>query len=419
MGQKQGEAADGAEVVSEERHFVFQPADDKQSGYPAVAEMAAKLEVAAKPDAAAKPEAVVEPKKEIATLALPIPSEPRKPSFRFGMTEPEPLPEPAFENAGVEEPQSAPTTTRRAGGADRLLASEISYFHQMLAQFQTFDASDHISPSSLHDNPYAISAIQSLAEKSNAQLTWEDLDRMEISLLRVMPESRLRSQAWGLRARYFESSGPTLNALYLASRPTDWNDATVPTDVLRADLESIVSETQRNRVMPPEIDFTHEFLSEAAGKWAASLCVAGFIGFVTIRVVLAPSDAATILPIGTAFLSGGVGGFVSLQNRVSRTARLNLQQQDQVLSVLEPPPLFLYPVQGAVLAAFFYFLLVSGTLHGSIFPSGKIADLVTPLGGAHLVIWCFVIGLIVRFLPDIPRWFSRRLSKRKETIWKH
>ncbi len=429
MGQKQREVADSAEALSEERHFVFQPTDEKQSGSPAVVEITAEPEIAIRPEVAIRPEIAVKPdvaataavgsKTEIAPLSLPTPPEPQKPSFRFGMTDPESLPEPALETTIADEPQAAPTTTRRAGGADRLLASEVTYFHQMLTQFQTFDASDHASPSSLHDNPYAISAIQSLAAKSDAQMTWEDLDRMEISLLRVMPESRLRSQAWSLRARYFESSGPTLNALYLASRPPDWNDATVPTDILRADLESLVSETQRNRVMPPEIDFTHEFLSEAAGKWAASLCIAGFIGFVTVRVVLAPSDAATILPIATAFLSGGVGGFVSLQSRVSRTARLNLQQQDQVLSVLEPPPLFLYPVQGAVLAAFFYFLLVSGYLHGTIFPSGRIAELVTPLGGAHLVIWCFVIGLLVRFLPDIPRWFSRRLSKRKEMSWKH
>jgi len=85
-----------------------------------------------------------------------------------------------------------------------------------------------------------------------------------------------------------------------------------------------------------------------------------------------------------------------------------------VLSVLEPPPLFLYPVQGAVLAALFYFLLLSGFIRGAVFPSGTIATLVTPIGGAHLIVWCFLIGLVVRFLPDIPKWVIRRLSRQRQ-----
>ncbi len=396
MGQKQREAADSVDALPEERHFVFQPADEKQTGISPPAETVSHSETS------------------ITALSVAAPVEAQKPSFQFGMNEPELRPEQSLESEDSGEPHSSQSAARRSGASDRLLASEITYFHQMLTQFQTFDAGARDTPNSLHDNPYAISAIQSLATKSDALLTWEDLDRMEVALLQVMPDSRVRSQAWSLRARYFESSGPTLNALYLASRPENWDDTTVSIDLLRADLEALVSETQRNRVMPPEIDFTHEYLSEAAGKWAIGLCVVGFAGFIAARVVLAPTDAAVIFPLATAFLSGGVGGFISLQSRLSRTARLNLQQQDQVLSVLEPPPLFLYPVQGAVLAAFFYFLLLSGVLRGAIFPSGKIATLVTPIGGAHLVIWCFLIGLIVRFLPDIPKWIFRRLSRQRQ-----
>ena len=413
MGQKQREVAGSVDALPEEQHFVFQPADEKQTGnFPPVETVSnsetsmtalpAPGEIALPPLPAVgeeSPQAAVEP------------VEVQKPSFQFGMHESEQQSEQSRESEDSGEAHTSQPASRRTGAADRLLPSEVTYFHQMLTQFQTFDASVRESPNYLHDNPYAIAAIQSLATKSDLHLTWEDLDRMEIALIQVMPDCRLRSQAWSLRARYFESSGPTLNALYLASRPENWDDATVSIDLLRADLEALVSETQRNRVLPPEIDFTHEYLSEAAGKWAVGLCVIGFAGFIAARVVLAPTDAAVIFPLATAFLSGGVGGFISLQSRLSRTARLNLQQQDQVLSVLEPPPLFLYPVQGAVLAAFFYFLLLSGFIRGAIFPSGTIATLVTPIGGAHLVVWCFLIGLVVRFLPDIPKWIIRRLSR--------
>ena len=416
MGQKQREVADSVDALPEEQNFVFQPADEKKAGNPPPAETVyssersmAALSVAG--EIAIPPSPVVSDEGPEAAVA---PIEVQKPSFQFGMNEPSNLLEQGLETEDSGEAHSSQAAVRRSGATDRLFPSEVTFFHQMLTQFQTFDTSVRDSPTDLHDNPNAISAIQSLATKSDAMLTWEDLDRMEIALLQVMPDSRLRSQAWSLRARYFESSGPTLNALYLASRPENWDDATVSIDLLRADLEALVSETQRNRVMPPEIDFTHEFLSEAAGKWAIGLCVAGFAGFIATRVVLAPTDGAVILPLATAFLSGGVGGFISLQSRLSRTARLNLRQQDQVLSVLEPPPLFLYPVQGAVLAAFFYFLLLSGFLKGSIFPSGQIATLITPIGAAHLVIWSFLIGLVVRFLPDIPKWIFRSISRQRQ-----
>ena len=416
MGQKQREVAGSVDALPEEQHFVFQPADEKQTGNIPPVETVSNSETSmtalpAPGEIALPPLPAVS--EECPQVAVE-PVEVQKPSFQFGMHEPEQQSEQSRESEDSGEAHTSQSATRRTGAADRLLPSEVTYFHQMLTQFQTFDASVRDSPNYLHDNPYAIAAIQSLATKSDLQLTWEDLDRMEIALIQVMPDLRLRGQAWSLRARYFESSGPTLNALYLASRPENWDDATISIDLLRADLEALVSETQRNRVLPPEIDFTHEYLSETAGKWAVGLCVIGFAGFIAARVVLAPTDAAVIFPLATAFLSGGVGGFISLQSRLSRTARLNLQQQDQVLSVLEPPPLFLYPVQGAVLAALFYFLLLSGFIRGAVFPSGTIATLVTPIGGAHLVVWCFLIGLVVRFLPDIPKWVIRRLSRQRQ-----
>ena len=413
MSQAQHEVENGAAVSPPEmRRFIFQTSDEAQAG------IASTVEVVSTP-ATTEPSQYTAPcsypvpevSAPVQEASAPVPDEAANfPHFQFGQNGTEARAEQPFDLTADEPvPQ---TSARRQHGSERLLSPGIAYFQQMMAQFQTFPVADGNSPIGLVDNPYAISAIQTLAARREHTLTWEDLDRMEIALLRVLPETQLRSQAWSVRGRYFESAGPALSALYLASRPAGWNDSSIDADLLRADLEALVSETQRNRVLPPEIDYTLEFLSDAAGKWAIGLCVVGMVGFIAARIVLAPSDADPIFPLAAALLSGAVGGFLSLQSRLSRAIRLTLPQQEQVQALLDTPPLFLYPVQGAVFAAFFYFLVLGGVLRGTVFPSARIASLITPAGGAQLIAWCFVIGLLARFLPNIPRWVRSRFVRR-------
>ena len=425
MGQTQPEAAEGAALPPEMTRFVFQPVDEVHTGVVAtIAEIpASPLDTASSHTEVASESPVSLPEK-IPTTSLvtaekveppapdappsPLPDDaPRLPLFRFGQNGTESV-EPPITVAA--ETSSAPA--RRFGSSERLPPSGVAHFQQMLAQFRTFPACNDDPTLCLQENPYAIAAIQSLAAKSDGVLTWEDLDLLEIALLRVLPDARLRSQAWSIRARYFELAGPILNALYLASRPPDWNDASISADLLRADLEALVSETQRYRVLPPEIDFSREFVSESAGKWALGLCLGSMVGFVAAHFVLADEDAKSILPLAAALVSGAAGGFLSLQSRLSRAIRLYLPQQEQVQSVLETPNLYLYPVQGTLLAAFFYFLLLAGFLKGKFFPSASTALLATPEGGAKLIVWCFLIGLLVRFLPDIPKLLHRRRTRR-------
>jgi len=407
LSQTQTEAAVGSALPPEMTRFVFQSVEE------ASADIAPMMEGVSTPSMDAPfPSAEPPPRKaseDQPPPAMAAPEDaPQFPLFQFGQNSPEQM----SDQPVKQTVEAAPAPARRTGSSERLPPTGVARFQQLLADFQTSPAGGDPAIC-LHDNPYALSAIQILAAKSDAVLTWEDLDRMEIALLRVLPEARLRSQAWSLRARYFESAGPTLSALYFASRPPGWNDATVSTDLLRADLESLVSETQRNRILPPEIDFMREFVSEAAGKWAIGLCLSSIVGFIAARFVLAPSDATPILPLSAALISGAVGGFLSLQSRLSRAVRLYLPQQDKVQSVLEIPNLYLFPVQGALLAALFYFLLLGGFLKGKIFPSVALTVLATPEGGARLIVWCFLIGLLVRFLPDIPKWLHKWLHSRR------
>ena len=188
----------------------------------------------------------------------------------------------------------------------------------------------------------------------------------------------------------------------------------LPVEQLRADLETLVCETQRNRVQPPELDFTREYMSELAVKWAVGLFLGGIVGFVTARFVLAPSDAAPIIPFAAAVISGAVGGFLSLHGRLSRAVRPHLPPQDQIQAVLDTPNLYLFPVQGAALAAIFYFLLLGGYVRGTLLPDADLETLATPAGAARLIVWCFALGFLVRFVPDFPKILRRRFARRQK-----
>jgi len=423
MDQTLPPVSDGPALPEGMSRFVFQPVDEIHAGLPATHEEATQTPIERVTPFASEtlqltssPHTTETDHVDTGSHALEIP-----PSPSPGQNEALHLPLFKFGENGVEQPSDrpvtqadevpeSPTPTRRIGSySDRLSPAGIAYFRQMLTQYEIFTATSR-SEIGETDHLSTFSSMQDLALKNDGLLTWEDVDRLEIALVRVLPEKHLRSRAWSLRSRYFELATSTQTALYLASRPPSWNDATVSAELLRADLETLVSETQRIRVLPPQTDFRREYSSEAAGKWAIGLTIGGCVGFMAAHFVLAPSDAAPIVPLAATLVSGAVGGFLSLQSRLARVVQSRLSQRDQVQAVLEVPSLYLFPVQGALLATLFYFLLIGGYLPGKIFPSSDIAVLATPQGGSRLIVWGFLLGLAVRFLPDITRWIPRKSS---------
>ncbi len=277
----------------------------------------------------------------------------------------------------------------------------IAYFHQLLSQYQTFPSGGDDPAACLHVNPNATEAIHALIQKAgHQQLTWEDVDRLETALLRVLPEAILRCTAWSLRARYCEVIGPTLAALYKQSRPA-CDDATIAIEQLRADMETLNSELQKYRTFLPARDRVRDRISQTAARWTLGTTFTGALVFVMTRFLHIPHSTAPALTMMLAMLSGSVGGFVSMQTRLQNSTSQSLPILDRIEMETEQFSIYLSPVSGAIFAAILYFLFLGHYLQGTLFPSVDEISLASPVNFGGMIVWSFLAGFAERLVPDV------------------
>lgn len=295
-----------------------------------------------------------------------------------------------------------PHSARSPRPLDPLADYGIAYFYQLLSQYQTFPVADAEPAACLHFNPQAEAALSDLtARAESAVLTWADVDRLETALLRVLPETVLRSQAWSLRARYCEVSGPAMAALYQKSKPAAWDDATAPTEELRADMEVLLSELQKYRTFLPARDRVRDKISRTAAGWSLGIALTAALAFVVTQFLPIPHAAAPVVTLIMVMMSGTVGGFVSMQSRLQAASSQSLPLLDRIELETEQFSLYLSPVSGAIFAAVLYFLFLGNFLQGSLFPVVDENALTTPANFGGLMVWSFIAGFAERLVPDV------------------
>jgi hypothetical protein len=307
-----------------------------------------------------------------------------------------PPPGSVFRFAGLSH---APRPVRPA---DALTDYGIAYFHQLLSQYQTFPLADSDPAACLHDNPQATEAIKTLIAKADTViLTWEDIDRLETALMRVLPEAALRSSAWSLRARYCEVAGAQLSDLYLKSKPMGWDDAAVSVELLRADVEMLLSEMQKYRMFLPARDRVRDQISRTAARWTLGTTLAGAAVWVGAHFVPIPHTISPALTMMLAMLAGSIGGFVSMQSRLQAANTRSLPLLDRIELETEQFSLYLSPISGAIFAAILYFLFMGHYLQGTLFPEVSEESLKLPVNFGGLIVWSFLAGFAERLVPDV------------------
>lgn len=109
------------------------------------------------------------------------------------------------------------------------------------------------------------------------------------------------------------------------------------------------------------------------------------------------------------FLSGAIGGFISLQRRLK-----SFEHEDLVLLARSWIYVLLSPLVGGILALLLFFLFIAGLLQGDLFPDfvdttnaeGGLGTLFEVRGISHadyakIIFWCFLAGFSESFVTNI------------------
>ena len=304
-----------------------------------------------------------------------------------------------------------PDTDADLRSGDTLPECGRAYFHQMLTQYWTYPTNEDDPAACVHFNLQAIGVIYGLVQKyQNNTLTWEDVYEMETAHLRVMPEAVLRSQAWTFRARYQEIAPAAHYQKYAQSKVATEQDCALPTETLRAELETLLGEMQKYRTFAPSLSKNQTSASTNAFAAALTLLTAGAV-FLILRFLPLPSWAALLWTLIPILASGALGGLLSLQSRhrswvtqtmahlnASRVRPLEFHRASALLS-------------GAFFAALLFFGFRSHALQGIIFPRADRAALSYPLVFAVLLAWSFCAGFAECLTPRFFDFLQRRLPK--------
>jgi transglutaminase-like putative cysteine protease len=286
------------------------------------------------------------------------------------------------------------------------------YFRQLLTQYWTFPTNDEDPTACIHFNLQAISVIYSLILKyKSGNLTWEDLSELETALLRILPEAMLRSQAWVLRARYREIVPPAQFRLYQQSRSSSARDATLPTETLRAEMETLLGEMQKYRTLVPNITQGKPFSPYPTQPWIAGAALVAAGVAAVLHFTPLTSGAAQAWTLLTVAAVGGIGGAVSLLRRFQNSVAHEMAQVNESNTKATPLNLPLAVATGAFFAVLFFFALRFHALQGFVFPEVSQAALSHPLNFGLLTVWAFGAGFAERLAPRVWNFLKSRCPK--------
>jgi len=260
------------------------------------------------------------------------------------------------------------------------------------------------------DDPKAKAEAESVINKEGEkkEITWEDLYRLELAIIKLEPVDLLRRRTWILRQEYKEVASAEEIKDYYASNPPD-PEKHEDAPLLRADCIRLQEELSWRYIVVWVLEEFRSKLTRRVLLWTG----------VFLLFALAFASPAIIAQIGGLWLSvnlpflvlivvpGVIGGLVSTLRRI-QTVRLD-GNADLALTQLDQgnAGVILSPFLGGVFAFLLFCLFAGSFLTGSLLPKVGLENL-WGAGSqeldfaeiAKLVIWSFIAGFSERFVPD-------------------
>jgi hypothetical protein len=277
-----------------------------------------------------------------------------------------------------------------------------NYMRHVIAEYRMSPPDDKLVP-------LALKAVFERFDNQPDDLTWADLFLLEKFILSNQKGSVLKRRTWFLRDKYRELAGTRSYDAYLLSAPPNENAPNLDEGDLRADLDRLLAALHWSYSLTPIRERIRTGIARSTsfllGCWLVLVC-----GLVWLFASQGETLIATLLLI---MLFGAIGGFVSLQRRVSNVP----SDGDPLVSILQlenaSASAYLAPLSGAIFAVLLYVIFLGKLVGGTIFPEvtafnfylGTVgwtsplgADPVTQYG--KLLVWSFIAGFAERFVPD-------------------
>jgi hypothetical protein len=244
--------------------------------------------------------------------------------------------------------------------------------------------------------------------------TWDDVYAIEKALARIEPIERVRRRVVAARQEFRELAGQRAYEGYVALAPPD--PAKASEDEVRSDLLQLLAEVQW---LYATVGVQHGVRNRLLRNLAiGSLFLVGVPAAVTIAAIFVAHRDFSIPGLVIVMMCGALGGLVSTYRRVyglplDGNPAVNLVVLDRSKALI-----YLSPAIGAVFAAVFYVLLISGLVSGELFPAvdtpgpsegattvtfAEFVTLTAPRAGvdiAKLMVWSFIAGFAERLVPD-------------------
>lgn len=232
-------------------------------------------------------------------------------------------------------------------------------------------------------------------KREKQELTWDDVYTFDLELLELLSDEDLVRKAYDMRSKYRSIAGARDYDAYIASKPPDLttlqmesirkdeSQASVATEVLRADIRYLLGQFYLHYSLMPLREGLRDELTRRARKWTLI-----FLGIFSLIIVssklfgrflqtfggLADETVEIVTStIGVVIFAGIMGGCVSMLQRIQSApnegdALYNLAALSHGWKGISLSPLY-----GAIFAVLLYVLFTAGILKGAVFPE------VTPL----------------------------------------
>lgn len=274
-----------------------------------------------------------------------------------------------------------------------------SYRKLLFGQYQ--------STSGMIDDHAAKAEADEIVGMIPEKVTWNDLYRLELAMIRLAPDPMLRRKAWILRNEYKEMANPDEYKDYLASKYPD-ADSGDPV-MLRADLVRLQEELNWRYVVVWMLESYRSNLLQSLMRWTILIVLLSVVlTYWSSAVALVASWTNFNLPfLMSIVVPGIVGGLISTVQRIQvahfdKNADLDLAQLERGNSGI-----YLSPFLGGVFALVLFFLFAGGFVMGDLFPKVTVDSLLVSgiesleyKDMAKIVIWSFLAGFAEKLVPD-------------------
>jgi hypothetical protein len=337
---------------------------------------------------------------------------------------------------------------RKAGSLLAYAPTEAqSYFDHLLGEYA-------LIPQEAVSEQYK-AEVKELHDKKPAALTWDNLLKLELILLEIMPVERLLRKAWVTRTRFRDVVGAEVYQEYLGTNPplhqfsppitsppsgnADLPDAPPPhvyfdpynitydeERALRGDLQVILEDTFWRFRIRTAWEERRNWFAKAFG-WIYGVIVLLGLGSVIFLIYLPAGNADKLHPIFTLLavtLTGALGGFVSMLQRLQSLPSGGQRNENLIEMVYGRDSILSQSLlSGACFSLVLLFIFLGGLLRGGLFPDYPDQNGATfihllrtvSLDGtqfAKLLVWSFIAGFAERFVPDFLDRFSAKEKAR-------